>query len=377
MRITHLTLTYPPVVGGADLYCEEIAAGMAERGHEVSVLASDLLEHVRFVRLPADVPRREIRRGVSVERHRAFNVPGRIYPVMPGFISALNRLRPDVIHAHCWSYYPVDLAALRHRTHGTPVVIKPWFPLRKERPPFLRRRADELSAQVSAVIAASSFEADAITAAGLSPRRIEIIPPGIDPAPFQAARTDRFDEIGWSGNPVILFVGRLAGGKGVDTLVDAMGRLASRHPRLRAALVGPDYGAKTPALEQAKKLGIADRLRFFEPPPDLPAFYRSSTVFCLPTRYEAFGIVLIEAMAAGLPIVSTRVGAVPTVVDDGRTGLLVEKDAPAALAAALDRVLAEPGLAPRLAAAASVEVERKYRRDVTLDALEKLYRDVA
>jgi glycosyltransferase involved in cell wall biosynthesis len=375
MRILHLCLKYTPAIGGAERYCERLATAFAARGHQVEVLTSNLIEHVRFKRLPASVPRVEVVSGVRIVRCPSINIPGNVYPVMLSMPWHLLRLRPDIIHAHCWGYFTVDLPAVLRRWLGVPVIIKPWIPPGDRHHGWSRTFLDRLSARVDAIIVASSFERDAILARGLKPRRMVEIPPAIDQRPYRNARRDRFRRMGWGDDPVVLFVGRLAEGKGIDLILKSAGSLKGKVDRFRIAFVGPDYGLRDWIQAEAKRLVIDDRVAVFDPPKDedLPDFYRSATCFCFPSQYEVFGLVLIEAMAAGLPIVSSNNAAIPTVIENGRTGLLVRSGEPGELAEALARLLGDAELRTSLAKAGLDEVEKRYREDRVLDQTEQLY----
>lgn len=362
MRIRHLCLTYHPAIGGADLFVRRIAEAQAASGHDVEVHTTDLLEHVRFLKLPPDVPREELRNGVRVVRHRTFRLPRHVYPISPGILRAARGAGCDVLHAHSSGYFPADAALLARRRRGPVVLLSPYG----ARPGYwqgLRRRLD-LWNRADAVLALSPFEARALEELGVEPERIRIVPGGVDFDRFDAARPNPYlfapDEEG------VLYVGRIASGKGVDLLAEAFARLARDRPSVRLALVGPDYGAKESAARRLAERGVATRARLYDAADedDLPALYKAARVFVLPSRYEAFGLVLLEAMAAGVPIVATRAGAIPDLVEDGETGLLVPPEDAGALARAIGRLLDDADLARRLAEASRAKA-RAMRWDAT------------
>jgi glycosyltransferase involved in cell wall biosynthesis len=163
------------------------------------------------------------------------------------------------------------------------------------------------------------------------------------------------------GGNSILCVAHLYPRKNVATLLAAMTRL-SNHAVLRVVGTGPDLAR----LERlSRDLGLGGRVEFLGHVDfaRLAGEYRRADVFCLPSRQEGFGIVFLEAMAAGLPIVAARAAAVPEVVSDGESGILVGPDRPDDLAAALDRLLSDPAERLRMGEAgrrraASYEVSR-------------------
>ncbi len=141
-------------------------------------------------------------------------------------------------------------------------------------------------------------------------------------------------------------VGRLEEQKGVDVLIDA----AARTPGIHLEIVGD--GSQRAALQsQIDRLGAGDRIRLAGHQSDVEARLHAADAFVHAARWEGFGLVLLEAMAAGRAVVATRVGAIPEVVDEGRTALLVAPDDPAALAAALAELRDDPGRRDALGAA--------------------------
>jgi glycosyltransferase involved in cell wall biosynthesis len=174
---------------------------------------------------------------------------------------------------------------------------------------------------------------------------VHVVPSGFCAAAFTAEPT---------GGGGVLFVGRLHRQKGLDTLVRAMPALP---PGTRVTLAGD--GPERAALQRlAGGLGVADRLRVtgFVPHRAVPGLLAGADVVVLPSRYEELGTALVEAMAAGRPVVAAAVGGIPELVRDGVDGLLVPPGDPAALAAAVSRVLGDPALGARLGRSGRVRV---------------------
>lgn len=270
--------------------------------------------------------------------------------------------RPAVIHAH-WFIPQGIVAVIVGRLLKIPVVItahgadvyglrgRLWRALRKA-----------LASRCEAVTVVSQDMATKLP--GATSRRGEppqVMPMGVDSQRFAAGPAT-------SGDPgqTVLFVGRLAKKKGVEYLIRAFPEVLARHPDARLVLVGNGpCRAELGALSW--QLGLTDRVRFVgaQPPAELPRFYRSSHVFVGPSVVarsgdtESFGLVFAEAMAAGCPVVGTTVGGIPGLVAHGRTGLLVEPESPAALAAAINHMLDSPTKAERMAALARRWVRRR------------------
>ena len=260
-----------------------------------------------------------------------------------------------MVHVHLGedlAVLPVGAAAAR--LHRLPLVLTVHTSLRHTlavgdlRSAILKtlggpiERWGERSAEAVVVITPRLYRL--LLSDGVEEDRLHLIPPGVNPSLFVGPFEDPFSGV---GKPRVLFVGRLTPQKGVGTLVAAVGLL--KDPSARVLLVGD--GPERPALErQAERIGVGDRLHFvgFLAHERLPAMFSHADLLVLPSLYEELGTVLLEAMQAGLPIVASKTGGVPDVIEDGVNGLLVPPADPGALARAIDRLLADSGLARRL-----------------------------
>jgi phosphatidylinositol alpha-mannosyltransferase len=207
--------------------------------------------------------------------------------------------------------------------------------------------------------------------------KIRTIPPGIDLAAWSNPAADRTDGLDLP-EEYFLFVGRVAANKGLPLLLEALARLEapSRRPLV---LMGRDWGERSQLESRARKLGIADQVRFLGHVDSLSAYrgvVRGARALVLASEWEAYGLVLLEAMAAGTPTVATAVGGVPEVLDGGRAGRLVPYGDPVALASALRSVVEDESETGRLRAAASERV-KGLDWSVTADRHRALYREVA
>lgn len=178
---------------------------------------------------------------------------------------------------------------------------------------------------------------------GVARERIVIAPNGI-----RAPRADACWRPGRGGTPHIVFLGRLSAGKGVRELIAALGAPNMRRHSWRATLAGD--GDPAPFWQQARELGIAERLHF---PGWLDGaackdLLRSTTVFVLPSHFEGLPMAVVEAVAYGVPVIATGVGALPDFLVDGVSALLIPRRDPARLADAMIRVLDSPNLRERL-----------------------------
>ena len=225
-------------------------------------------------------------------------------------------------------------------------------------------------APASVVVACWTSGYDALAAA-LGANRVRLVLNGVD--------TDRFRPSAgrWHEPPTVLYVGLLTPRKGVVDLVEASRMLQAEGIRHELRLLGgtPDEGpaAAQPVLEAAR--GHAELLGT-RSPDEMPGEYAEADVFCLPSWWEAMPLSVLEAMAAGLPVVATDVGEVGRIVAEGRTGLVVAKQSPEQLAQALRKLLTDPEASQRMGREARSRVEERFSAQVTADAIDGIYAEV-
>ena len=199
-------------------------------------------------------------------------------------------------------------------------------------------------------------------------QRVQVVPLGTEPAQFRPGidPTTIREQYGLTGGPWILTVARLEWHKGIDTVIQALPAVRAAHPTARYVVAG--MGPRQPQLEQlAARLGLGDAVKFlgFVPDDALPALYNAVDLYVGASRYhellvEGFGISLVEASASGIAVVGGRSGGVPDAVRDGETGILVDPEQPAAVAAGISRLLADEPLRRRMGAAGRRAVETYY-----------------
>ncbi|MHB1503752.1 MAG: glycosyltransferase [Acidimicrobiales bacterium] len=235
------------------------------------------------------------------------------------------------------------------------------------------------------VLASCSVEArQLVDLYGADPDRIEIVAPGVDHAFFgpgyrpQARRALGLPVDG----PLLLFVGRIQPLKGLDVAVQALGKMRS-HRDAHLVVIGGPSGPRGEAhlgevWAAVDTLGVRDRVHFVLPQPHelLSSYYRAADVCLVPSRSESFGLVALEAAACGTPVVACAVGGLNTLVDDGRTGYLVDSTSPDAFAERVVRILDDAVLAERLATAAVVK-SRAYTWARAAQRLRVTYEELA
>jgi len=365
-----------------------LATRLKRRGHDVAVYTSDLKTEFPMERL--DGPHGEVD-GVPVRRFRARSMPGTLhYVTYPAMRAALLADAADIYHAHSYGYPHTHLAARAARRHGKPFVYTPHF-----HPPYSTtggrgRRA--LRSVYDAALGRRPFrEADLVIAVSsaelqwmrpLIPltTRTVVIPNGIDLKDFEGDGDGRRfrDRHGVHG-PLLLYTGRLAANKRLDTVIRLLPDLIKEFPDLVFVAVGEDHAMGREWRDLADRLGVAGHVKFLGhvDRAELVEAYRACDAFVLPSDYEAFGIVLLEAMACGKPVVATRVGGVPDIVRHGETGLLVEFGDAEAMRRALTSLLGDHVARRELGGAARRAVGREFDWDAVVGRIEEEYRVLA
>jgi glycosyltransferase involved in cell wall biosynthesis len=215
------------------------------------------------------------------------------------------------------------------------------------------------------VVANSSAAAAQLRREGVPAHKIRTIPNGVDFDAFARSREPR---------PLrrIVMVANLRAEKGHDTLIQAAPAILERHPDVEFWIVGD--GPLRGVLEQdVAERGLGSRFVFHGQRQDVPALLAESDLFVLPSRTEAAPNSVLEAMAAGLPCVATRVGGIPEFVDDGVTGRLIHPDQPRALASALLDLIEHPDMSADLGRAARHHVQQQFSFDRMVAGFEALY----
>jgi glycosyltransferase involved in cell wall biosynthesis len=239
----------------------------------------------------------------------------------------------------------------------------------------------------STIVANSEASARALGRAlpGLT-GRITVIRNGIDPRPFQEAPPERVAQAraAWGAGPgdlLVGMVGRLGTWKGEEQFVAVAAQVRRQAPNARFVIVGSAFdGQEAPVARlqaQIAAAGLGGEVRLAGLRADIPVVMNALDALAhLPTRPEPFGLVVAEAMAAGKPVVASRVGGIPEYVADGETGLLVPPDDPGALAGGISALLADPDRMTRFGLAGRRRAEALFDGDKTNDDLERLFRSV-
>jgi D-inositol-3-phosphate glycosyltransferase len=374
--------------GGMNVYVRELSREIGRRGYQVDVFTRradpdvpDVVEaapNVRVIHLRAGPEDIEARR--------------QLYAYLREFETGLldfqraESLTYDVIHSHYWLS---GLLGLRLRARWGVPLVNMFHTLGE-----LKRRVDGQNEPVARIEAERRVarEADVIVAAaehekralidlyGAPPERIAVVPCGVDLARFRPIdKKCARRRLGLNGDRLLLFVGRMEPLKGLDVLLGAAARLDEDLP-VRVLVVGGD-GRASDELDRLKglsdRLGIAARVTFTGPVGHdvLPLYYNAADVCIVPSYYESFGLVALEAMACGTPVVASHVGGLSVTVRDGETGYLVEQHSPQPFADRVAALLADDELRRSFGRSAS-EAAGGFSWPRVADAIELLYHRV-
>ncbi|HEU5051307.1 MAG TPA: glycosyltransferase [Gemmatimonadales bacterium] len=291
----------------------------------------------------------------------------------------LRRERVDIVHCH--DIYSNIFGAFWARIAGRRAVIvsrRWWHSARPRKLTLANRGAYRLAHHV--LVNSEAVRRSVEREEGVTAKRITVIPNFVEEdafaTPSPAALTSLRQRLGVAGGPVIGIVARLAAVKDHATLLRAVRLLVPRWPGLRVAVVGS--GPEREALGRlAAELGIANAVVFAGAHPNRPNLHHAFDVSVLCSKSEGFPNSVVEAMAAGRPVVATRVGGTPDAVLDEATGLLVPPSDPDALAGALGRLLAEPALAIRLGEQGRASARERFGESAVLGRLDALYNRLA
>lgn len=384
MKVLQICHDFPTAVGGGATHVYRLSKGLAEAGHQVTVFATDLIgKNQRSARASEQMD------GINVRRFRTVQVPlvgadvGNIaFGMLP---TALTVERPDIIHVHTYRFFPSWLVPVLRLIRQVPVVMTSHSAFEPIRPAridlFDRTWGKVILKAVDRIIALTEIEKKYLTWLGADPDRIVIIPNAVDSSLLvYQPNIQRFrDEYDLKQTRIILFVGRIGLAKGLDTLVDAIPSvLAQSGSDVQFVLIGPDWGDRCVLEARARGLGVDANVLFTGAlvGDQLIDAYHAAEVVVLLSRFDASPIVLVEAMAAGKPIIATHVGGIPDIVQDGVNGLLVEPGDAGAAASAINRILSDRGLAKRLGQAGKALVREKYQWSQIAGQVASLYAEL-
>ena len=351
--------------GGAETVMLQVADGMRGRGWPGRVVLTGpgwVLDHVRDRGLPADI----------VETRGRFDL---------GYVRRIVRLvrqhGAELIHAHLFS--PSVYASIVGAWTGVPVIATFHGVSDVQADGWARQLRHRLVARRAEIVCVSESLRSALAASvGVPEETVRVIHNGLEVEPFgkgDGTAVRRENDVP-GGALLVGSLGNLRPAKDLHTYLRAADILGD-DARLRFAVAGqrtePLYGR---LLELRARLGLDDRVSFWGFRSDVPEVLAAFDVLVISSASEGFSLAALQAMAAGTPVVATRSGGPEEIITDGVDGLLVPTGSPEALAGAVRRVIANPELASRLAAAALRTVRERFSLGAMLDAYESTYAEI-
>ena len=380
MNIIQGCVRYPPAPGGAETVVRAYSEGLLSKGHNVEVITTDLYTETPFVKkdMPSEVS------GVPVSRHSAYSISGEAHYVLaPGMVTSFLKKKADIIHTHSYGYFQNHAAWIKERFQSTPWVITPHFHPSWSMWGGAKRRT--LRDFYDSKIGKSTMEsADLITCVsnhekemlvkeiGINEDNIKIIFNGINwsdwkQLPDKEKFRKKYPEI---SDKFVIFAGRLATNKGIPDLIEAISLEGSK--RFDLVIMGADMGLG----KELDQLALSKNIKMHRLGHVDDEIYRSALsaaeVLVLPSEYEAFGIVLLEAAAAETPVVATKVGGIPEAMSEGKNGLLVEYKNPELLSKSIFSILDDDSLSSEMGSFGR-EFSKDFSWSKIVDNLEKEY----
>lgn len=376
MRIVHTSLRYPPSSGGAEQYAHELVerTRSVEQGRDVRVLTSTLRTHGPISELD---PKLLLNNPPYVQRLHHLKTPFVSYPRLQALPYYISHHQPDIIESYGFWYQPADTTARYARKYKIPFIFHPIYYENEIRQKLMWQvykntigKKTFAAADVVAVI--SPFEQSLIQRAGFPVKRFELLPPGVDYKHYQVERPSLFNKRGITGS-VLLSVSRISAGKGLESVMKVLPDIIKAYPDTHWVIVGEDFGAKSSLKKQAEAAGISKHVHWLGKlsENDKIAAFQHAHIFVHPSHYEAFGIVLAEASACGLPIVARNIAAIPYVTPHQKTGLLFNNDEE--LKQNLLTLLSSPSVRESLGSAGQKYILNNFTWDKTINRLLTIY----
>jgi D-inositol-3-phosphate glycosyltransferase len=378
--------------GGMNVYVRQLSRELGQRGFLVDVFTRreepsipDVVqagENVRVVHLSAGPPR-------PIEKTRLHQHLGEFEENLLHFAAVEGGQEPayDLLHSHYWLSGSVALRLQKrweipHVTmFHTLGEVKNRARITEHEAPLRIRVERQLAVEADRIVCASQHERHLLTRLyDADPDQIAVVPCGVDLDLFQPQDKETSRRaLGFSDERIILFVGRIEPLKGIDILINAVAQLAEESD-FYVLIVGGDKRSQRQVShlqELASDLGIGERVCFLGAVDHekLPLYYNAADVCVVPSYYESFGLVALEAMACGTPVVASRVGGLTGTVKDGETGYLISWRCPEPFAERLELLLDNETLRHHFGEAAREVVER-YRWANVAEAVVGLYEEL-
>ena len=356
--------------GGMNVYVRQLATALGEMGMKIDIFTREHLDvvnrvetigpNVRVIHLKAGEPDAHL---------------GDLYALLPDFLERLNDFREeegleyDVVHSHYWlsAWVGRELSQAINVPHVVTFHTLSLIKMQSRAGEIEQTERPVVETEVMAtadhIIAFSPHERDAMARLyGADARKVSLVPCGVDLEVFRPLDQKSVrSRLGLNGEKILLYVGRVEPIKGLDLLVETAAQMDFAEG-VRMMVVGADVNGDREmhrVKQLAKERDLEDKIDFVGQVDhdDLPLYYNAADVCVVPSYYESFGLVALESMACGTPVVATRVGGLSTIIHHGRTGYLKSWRCPEAFANSVEMIISSDGLQQSMGEAARKRAE--------------------
>ena len=408
MKILHVVQAYHPAIGGSEWLTRNLSEQLATRyGDQVTVFTTNAYKPEAFWRTrgPFMPPGVETINGVKVRRFKVFNglqllrrllaqgsrrlnLPYNDWlrtiqtgPLVYGMTQAIANSDADVVFATAFPFLHMYYALAGARRAQIPIVLLGAIHVADEWA-YDRHMMYQAIERADAYIAHTAFERDHLVQRGISPDKITIIGGGVDVNPFiRADGTEFREQQGWGNAPVVGVLARQSELKRLDVLLQAMPIVWAAQPDVHLLMAGArtSYSpqldhmiSRLPPEQRAQVTVINDF-----PADEKPKLLAACDLIAHPSGNESFGITFVEAWAAGKPVIGARIGAIPSVIDEGQDGLLYTYPDAESMAHAILVLLAKPSRRASMGESGRRKVLGNYTWEIVADRLRAVYTEVA
>jgi N-acetyl-alpha-D-glucosaminyl L-malate synthase BshA len=365
-------------IGGSGVVATELAHALAFRGHDIHLFSAELPFRWRW-----GTPGLTFER-VDTPSYPLFHEPQYLLALTNTLVNVSRRCQLDIIHAHyaiphaTAAYLAHDILAAESRRppktvttlHGTDITLV------GSDPSFASVVAFSIESSDGVTAVSESLKRETAAALGVK-RDIAVVPNFLECGEYRRLTDTSLRQRLCSHEgceAIVMHISNFRSVKRVHAVIEIFKRIRTK---VRAHLVmvgdGPDRLA---AERQALDLGIADHVDFVGEQQDVVAWLSAADLFLLPSAQESFGLAALEAMSCEVPVIATRVGGLPEVIEDGVTGFICDLDDLDGMARRGVELLQDPGLRARIGRAARKDVARRFCTDIVVPRYERLYEDV-
>lgn len=408
MKILHVVHAYPPSRGGSQQLAARLSEELVARYDDQVTVFTTVAHNLDYFwggsqdALPAGV---EQINGVTVRRFPICNrlrwlrwfasgvgyrlkLPFNDYlrtwetgPFIPGLQQAIQSSGADVIFATAFPLWHMYTTLRAAQTAQIPIVLLGALHL-ADRWGYDRPMIFQAIREADAYIAHTTYERDFLTAQkGIAAARIHVIGGGVDVQPYQRANGNNIRQrYGWDDAPVVMALGKHVERKRFDLLIEAMKLVWQQYPTAKVVIAGGRTQYSThleqmiALLSDAQRANVALLCDF--PEDEKADLLAACDIFVLPSGHESFGIALIEAWAAGKPVIGARSGAIPSVIEDGIDGLLFEYPQAESLAAQILTLLDNPVQRAKMGAIGKQKVHQRFTWERVVAQVHDLYKNM-